>query len=384
MSHTLTNLIPDVYVALDVVSREQVGLIPSVSSSFSADRVALNQTVRSPVAPAATAADVTPGANPPDTGDQTVGNQTLTISKSRAVPVRWDGDDQMRVESSGVGYSSYLGSQFEQAMRTLCNEVESDLAALYKYASRAYGTVGTTPFGTAGDFSDGSNVLKILKDNGAPGDRHLVLNTTHGASLLGKQSRVDVQGADNFLRQGILLPMHGMSVRESGQLGSDHTPGTASSSTTTNAGFAVGATTIALASAGTGTFVAGDVITFAGDPNKYLVVTGDADVSNGGSIVIAAPGLRQAIPASATAITRAAAYDYSMAFSRNAIVLATRVPARPKEGDKATDVVIVTDPRSGLAFEIAMYPEYRRVHYEVALAWGTSVNKTEHLALLLG
>ena len=67
------------------------------------------------------------------------------------------------------------------------------------------------------------------------------------------------------------------------------TSGTASGATTNNAGYAVGATTITLASAGTGTILAGDVITFAGDTNQYNVVSGDADVSNGGTITLAAP-----------------------------------------------------------------------------------------------
>jgi hypothetical protein len=79
--------------------------------------------------------------------------------------------------------------------------------------------------------------------------------------------------------------------------------GTASGATTNAAGYAYGATTITLASAGIGNIVTGDNVTFAGDNVIYSVTTGDTDVSNGGNIVIAAPGLLQAIPASATAIT---------------------------------------------------------------------------------
>ena len=49
--------------------------------------------------------------------------------------------------------------------------------------------------------------------------------------------------------------------------------------------------------------MAGDVISFTGDSNKYVVVSGDNNVADGGSITLATPGLLQAIPASATTIT---------------------------------------------------------------------------------
>ena len=38
MANTLTNLIPDLYASLDVVSRELTGLIPSVTMDTSANR----------------------------------------------------------------------------------------------------------------------------------------------------------------------------------------------------------------------------------------------------------------------------------------------------------------------------------------------------------
>ena len=71
---------------------------------------------------------------------------------------------------------------------------------------------------------------------------------------------------------------------------------------------------------GTGTILAGDVVTFAGDSNKYVVAT----AFSGGSFTINAPGLRAAL-ADNTAITVGNTAAQNVAFDRNSILLATRL-----------------------------------------------------------
>ena len=232
---------------------------------------------------------------------------------------------------------------------------------------------------------DTAQLLKIMLDNGAPtGDLQLVLNTTAGASLrtLGQLTKANEAADNTLLRQGVLLDLHSFAIRESAQVKS-HTAGTAAAATTNAAGYAVGATTITLAVAGTGSILAGDVVSFAGDANKYVVVTGDADVAGGGTIVIQAPGLKVAMSAAAKAITVTATHGANMAFSRSAMHLVTRTPLMPAGGDSADDVTVVTDPRSGLSFQVAKYRQYRQTTYEVGIAWGVKASKVEHIARLI-
>ena len=44
----------------------------------------------------------------------------------------------------------------------------------------------------------------------------------------------------------------------------------------------------------------------------------------------------------------------------------------------------ITDDRPACRSEVAIYGGYRKVRYEIALAWGVKVIKPEHTALLLG
>lgn len=388
MANTLTSLIPTIYESLDIVSREQIGFIPAVSRNANGERAALNQTIMIPIAPQASLADNTPAVTAPNTGDETIGNVSMTISKSKHYPIRWNGEEQRGLLNAG-SYAGLLRNQFNQAFRTLTNQIDVDLwTTAYQGASRAYGTAGTAPFGTAGDLSDIANVRKILDDNGAPQtDLQLALGSAAISNLRGKQNvlfKVNESGTTELLREGIIGRLEGMNIRNSNAVQAV-TKGTGASYTTDTAGYAVGATQITLIT-GTGTVLAGDTVTFAGDSNKYVVASG---VSAPGIITLAAPGLKVAIGTSATAMTIGNTATPNVAFSKSAIQLITRAPALPvgpdgKAMDMAEDMIQVTDPITGITFEIAVYRQFMQLVYHVRLAWGVQAIKQNHIALLLG
>jgi len=390
MANTLTNLIPTIYEALNVVSRERVGFVNAVSKNTSAERAAVDQSIRIPIAPAVTSeAANTPAQYAPDTGDVTVDSVEMTISKSYHIPVRYNGEEVRGLENAGT-FADVNRQRFEQAFRRLGNLVETDLASTYKYASRATGTAGTTPFNTAGTVSDFANVLRILDDNGCPPDGlALVLSNAAMQNIRGKQSnffKVNEAGSSEMLRDGNLGRAFGFNLFQSGQVAA-HTIGTlAGSPTLTSADYAVGATSLVLASAGTGSIVEGDFLNVADQNNGiwYGVRTGDTDVSGGGTIVLNNPGLRIAQTSNTSALTIAAAYSANLAFHPTAIQLVTRQPALPEGGDMATDRSFVTDPLTGITYEIAEYKQFRQTVFHVSLAWGWKAIKQEHIAVLFG
>ena len=376
MANTLSNLIPNVYAALDVVSRELVGAIPGVSRNASADRLAEGQTLRSTVAPASSTSVFTPSMSIPAAVDQTIGNKTIALSKNKYAAFSWTGEEEYAM-NQGPGFLTIQQDQIAQAFRVLVNEMEADVCnALYQGASRATGTTAVTPFATT--LGDSAQLRKILDDNGAPmSGRSLVIDTAAGAALrtIGQLTKANEAGTAMTLRDGELLNLHGFSVRESAQI-QRPVVGTGASFVL-NGAHTVGATTITVKT-GSGTLVAGDVITI--NSKNYVV---EAGRSGAGAFTINAPGLRDA-GSDGNTVTVLATGARNIAFAPNALTLATRLPIFPSQGDLALDNEIITDPRTGISFDLRVYPGDGMALYRIHALWGWSMIKPEHAAVLLG
>ena len=381
MANVLTDLAADIYKAADVVGRELVGFIPaSTINADGSERAAKGDVVRASFTREASAVDVSESMTIPEGTDQTVDNKTLTISNARAVQIPYTGEDVLHL-NNGIGFETVYGDQIAQAMRTLTNEMEQDLwEEAYTNSSRAFGTAGTTPFGS--NFSEIAEIRQILVDNGMPqndGQVSLVLNTLAGTNLrqLAQLQQANTAGGTDLLRQGILLDLQGLGIRESAQVGI-HTKGTGTGYLLNDASSAIGDTVIAT-DTGTGTILAGDIVTFAGTSDKYVVNTALA----GGSFTIGGTGL-VAAEADNDAITVGNSYTANIAFHRRALELAVRAPAVPQGGDMADDAMTVQDPVSGLVFEVRVYKGYRKTMIEVAASWGVKAWKSDFIATLVG
>jgi hypothetical protein len=362
-----------------MISRELVGFIPATSMNMTANGAALNQVIRVPVTPESENQDITPGT-PPTNGGENFGHVDMAITKQRiARPIVWNGDEEIII---GSQLNQMMINQYTQAMRSLVNEVERNVclegAIGAAQAGNVYGTAGSTPFVGATNLSVLANLKKIQDDLGTPlGDRQLVINTATGAALrsMNQLTSVADSGEINMLRRGVISDLMGYAVRESGGfLPID--PGKATK-VDLSANAAKDASTLAVAAL-TGDLNIGAIIKLEGN---YYALT--APALAGATSINISPKLKEAV-ASGKSGTVLSTYLPNVAFSRDFIYLATRAPAMPSQGDSAKDVMTITDPASGLSFQVALYGEYRQTRIEIGLAWGVKAINNRHGVLMLG
>lgn len=375
MANTLTTIAPVLYSAAKEVAAEPFGMVDAINTNFDDKAVAKGDKVSVPVAPTRSASDFTP-SNVTSTGaDATAAKVEVEITKSRKVDWNLTGEQIRSLENGGIN-QDWVRQLVAQGMRTLRNEAEDDAwLAAKNGASRAVGTAGTTPF--ASDLGALVDARKVLRDNGAPmADLQFVGDTAAEANLLklGLIQNAYQAGDDEQLRSGNLKRHFGFQLRAS--QGVDlHTKGTGGSYLINDATPTAGKTTIA-ADTGTGTILAGDVVTFAGTSHKYVVNS----ALSGGSFTIGNPGLVTA-ETDNDAITVGNSYTGNLAFERSAIVGVMRPPLIPS--NPTIRQMLVSD-QFGMTYLMLEIDQYGQRSWELHLAWGFKVVNGEFIATVMG
>jgi len=378
--NNLTGLIPDLHAAMDIVSREQIGVIPASYRDARADAVSIGQVLTIPVAKPRKTQPIRPGQPPTGSGNDFDNVQVTIQRQESADPIVWNGDEE---STQGALINPMKRDQITQAMRALANEIEADVALEGVVAGvgegNVYGQKGVTPF--AGSLGDMAQIRRILNEKGAPNfDRQFVANTVAAASLLSNNNLLHVEksGGDSELRRGVMRPIMGFNIYESG--------GLVTIDQGTAAGYLVNGAAVAGAKAinidsGSGTFKRGNIVKFGTDATEYVVTE---DVASGGTVLKIAGGLKDAVADNAAITMSGREYMPSIAFNRNALLTVCRPVKLPSDGDSAKDVYNVVDPDSGLAFQAALYGDYLQNRLEIRCAWGWRAVSPRHIMTIFG
>jgi hypothetical protein len=389
-NNTLSGLIVTIYTALNTIAREQIGMIPAVRKfSYPGKKVAQNEPITYPVVPAfGTPSAISASNIISDPDGIVVGNGTMYMDQVNAISWGWNGEEATGLGNSGI-FATTQEDAFKQAFRAHANQIEAALAAQYVYASRAVGTQGTVPFATADDLSGLSAPRLVLENNGMwfANKMKMVLTNSAMERMRAKQGivfKANEAGTQERQTSGVVARLEGWDLHQSGQL-SQHTSGAGTGYTTNGASAkAVVAPVVAQnPCSGTGSILAGDVITVADESPAYQYVVQTINAGNT-ILTLNQPGVFSTGGwGGSKAITDVASYTPSMCFNEDAIVLVSALPNLPEGGDQAVARMTVQDPISGLLFEVSEYKGYRKIIYVVAAAWGVKTVKSEGLALLI-
>lgn len=378
MANTWTEIIDKIFARGLMALRENAITSRLINTDWATEVAQQGDTINVPIPSSVTVGDVTPGPTPPEGGASAPTTVPITLNRWRKSDMHVT-DKEAREIAMGA-----RETQLSEHLKALANDVDVFVLGLYTGVYGFAGVAGTTPF--ASDLSEAIDADKVLNDQVAPPDaRRMLLGTAAKANALANRAVQDATfrraGADS-LRTGDIGELLGFLWAMNQNIPS-HTAGTASGATTDNAGYAIGVKTVTLASAGTGTILVGDVITFAGDSQTYVVTEGDSDVSDGGAISFE-PGLKVAIPGSATAITLKASHVANLAFHRDAFALATRTLG-PADGFLGGNVMrTAVDPVSGLTLTLEVSREYARTKYQWRILYGAKLVRPELAARVAG
>lgn len=266
-----------------------------------------------------------------------------------------------------------IADHIRPAAYALADKIDSTIAsAVYKDIYTFGGTPGTAPSSLA----DIVHARRMLQDNLVPddGQRHFAFDTAAEENFLQlnifNQNPAQGTCVEDVVMKGHLGNRFGMELFTSQNI-QKHVPGdiaagggTIQVNTTANPGD----TTVTLkGSSGTltGSLVYGDIITFAGQTQTYVVTEAVVAAGNA-AIVKIAPALKAGVAANA-AVTVKAAHTANIAFHRNAFAFATAPLSEIGKELGGVQMATVVDPQSSLTLRSRMWYEGRSSKVYVSL-----------------
>ena len=352
------------------------------------ERTAANRpgtTVEIPVAGAVQSYDIAASHTQRDFG-------TPNPTMARVEVDKWKGAGFELVDKDRAAINSgeAVETQATEAVRTLANDVNSDIASKFVALYGTAGTAGATPFSTVNDLSDAVAAKQRLDTQLCPGGSRFGLLTPAAEGKFLNQTgiqRVDASGASQTLREGAIGRVMGTDWWGNNQFVPTHD----TRALTTGAilvdkasGYSAGDTTIhmdAFAAAATRP-KRGDVCSFGGtafDPDASYVVVNDPASGTEADVEISPP-LRAAVVDNVK-VWFLADHEVSIVAHRDCFALVSRPLGSAAQG---ANFRTVPDPVTGLVLRLEIIRQNKQDAYEWDIHWGSACVDPRLGARLLG
>jgi hypothetical protein len=346
-----------------IVNRQYEGAITGASK---------NATVNVVVPSAVDAQDVTPGATPPATASTTptVVPVQLTYHKEAAFYLS---DSDLEKVNAGI-----VPMQAAEAVKSLANAIDRSIHIdAYKKFYGFAGTPGTTPFAT--DLTAYQDARKAANKQLMPlNDRFVILDVDAESNAIGLRAFQDASfsGSTDVIVNGQIGRKLGALWLMSQNVQSHTSTALSAGNATINGAHAVGVKTVSIAKAtNPSNLVAGDILTFAGDTQTY-VVQANVTLAVGNTNVSIEPGLKVA-QAGGAAVTLKASHVANLMIHRDAIAFAMAPMTESNLAPGLAFMQPIVDEVSGLSLRLELTREHKRWRWSFDALWGLAVPRPE-------
>lgn len=382
MANDLTNIMPQILAAGLRTLRETAVMPRLVNFDWSTQAAQKGETIDVPIPTAVGTRDVAPSNVPPVPVDFTPGVIQIPLDKWRQTdPIFLTDKDRTEIDAG----RHFLPMQMAEGIRSLGNFVNETLLAEFVKVFEFTGIAGTTPFGSSPNVTDATNPRKILGRNLAPfNDRRGVIDFDAEANML---SLAQFHEAEKVLSSRVVIEgeigrKYGIDwIAESAI--PTHIAGDDGGSATVDGVHAIGVTIVAIddMTFTTGTYFLGDIISFAGHSQTY-VVTALATADGGGNANITIQPPLVAALADTEAVTQEADHVVNLIFQRDAFALAMR-PLSSDTADGAR-IMSLTDPVTGLSLRLEVSRQHKQTAWEFDVLFGVQTVRPEFAVRLAG
>jgi hypothetical protein len=386
MANDLTEIATRIVAKSAIHLREMCVMPLLVNADFSDEVARAGDTIDVPLPSAVAVSDVTPSHQAPAPASTTLHKVSIPLANWKKAGFYLTDKEMVQI----LAEQSFLPMQALEAIRALANAVNESVHGEYKGVWGYVGTAGTTPFGAGVGVESATAVRKLLNRQVAPRDfRSAVLNFDAEAQALALPQFSDAEKAGDSRPKtegevGRKFGIHWFAddaVRT-------HVAGTAAdggSHTITVVGTtSAGAMSVTLKSnTGTPTLVAGDILSFAGHDQTYVVGAGVSLDATGVTVAIQ-PGLKANV-AGASQVSVRASHVVNLAFHRDAFALAMRpMIAGTEELPGGGRMYKAMDPQTGIPLRLEVTRQYKQTVWEFDLLWGVKLVRPELAIRLAG
>lgn len=380
MANDLSVVAPKLLAQGLMALRENAVMPRLVNRDYEAEAAQKGTTVTIPIPSAIADRAVAPNVVPPASVDSAPTQALIPLDQWREAPFHLT-DREVLESMNGV-----IPMQASEAIKSLVNYANAFIMSKYKGVYGQFGTAGTTPFAT--DTSDATGPRKILNNQLAPLDsRRFVIDPDAEANALNLRAFQDMSfsGSAAGIVEGQINRKMGFDWYMDQQVPT-HTKGVATGTPLSNGVTAIGATSVPTdgwTNDTVGILLEGDLISFAGHSQSY-VVTADADsgATTGPATLSIAPAL-QAQVNDGEAITVVNDHVVNLAFHRDAFAFASR-PLQDSAEGLGSIIETATDPVSGLSLRLEISRQHKQTQFSYDMLFGAALVRRELVTRLLG